>query len=81
MGVAAEAGVVTKVAAAAWTLTNLLKKRYSSLTAGFFLFGTEIFSIFQFLRGHSLFKFKTTLTRIHNLNILALCMYVFLFAD
>ena len=34
VGVATEAGVVTKVAAAAWTLTNLLKKRYSSLTAG-----------------------------------------------
>ena len=34
VGVAAEAGVVTKVAAAAWTLTNLLKKWYSSLTAG-----------------------------------------------
>ena len=34
VGVAAEAGVVTKGAVAAWTLTNLLKKRYSSLTAG-----------------------------------------------
>ena len=34
VGVATEAGVVTKVVAAAWTLTNLLKKRYSSLTAG-----------------------------------------------
>ena len=34
VGVATEVGVVTKVAAAAWTLTNLLKKRYSSLTAG-----------------------------------------------
>jgi hypothetical protein len=33
-GVAAVGGVVTKVAAAAWTLTNLLKKWYSSLTAG-----------------------------------------------